>query len=75
VEYSDIEPRPSFFVLCPIARHLTASKRITRRLSVQVLRRPWKRQLMENLDAGWSTEMWAYLADRPKHRARPAPDR
>ena len=52
-----------------IARHLAASKRITRRLSVQVLRRPWKQQLMDNLDVGWSSEMWAFLADGPKHKA------
>ena len=52
-----------------IAERLAAAKRITRRMAVQVLRRPWKQRLMDDLDAGWAAEMWAYLADGPKHRA------
>ena len=51
-----------------IARHLASRKRITTRMAVQVLRRPWKQQLMDNLDVGWSSEMWAFLADAPTHR-------
>jgi enoyl-CoA hydratase/carnithine racemase len=51
-----------------VAQHLMSQKRITRRLSVQVLRRPWKHQINDNLDVGWSSEMWAFLADRPSHR-------
>jgi enoyl-CoA hydratase/carnithine racemase len=51
-----------------IAGHLASRKRITSRMAVQVLRRPWKQQLMDNLDVGWSSEMWAFLADAPTHR-------
>ncbi len=51
-----------------IAGRLAARNRITRRMTVQVLRRPWKRRLHEDLDVGWSSEMWAYLADEPRHR-------
>ena len=51
-----------------IAELLLTRKRITRRMTVQVVRRPWKQQLMDNLDVGWSSEMWAFLADRPSHR-------
>jgi enoyl-CoA hydratase/carnithine racemase len=51
-----------------IARHLASRKRITTRMAVQVIRRPWKQQLMDNLDVGWSSEMWAFLADAPTHR-------
>lgn len=51
-----------------IADRLAAAKRITRRMAVQVLRRPWKQRLQDDLDVGWSSEMWAYLADRPNHR-------
>lgn len=59
-----------------IAQLLMSRKRITRRMTVQVLRRPWKQQLMDNLDVGWSSEMWAFLADRPNHRkAAEASDR
>jgi hypothetical protein len=43
-------------------------------MSVQVLRRPWKRRLHEDLDVGWSTEMWAYLGDEPRHRQARVPD-
>ena len=59
-----------------IAQLLASRKRITRRMTVQVLRRPWKQQLMDNLDVGWSSEMWAFLADNPNHRkAAEASDR
>jgi enoyl-CoA hydratase/carnithine racemase len=51
-----------------IAQKLASLERITRRMAVQVLRRPWKKQLNENLDVGWSSEMWAFLADNPNHR-------
>ena len=51
-----------------IAELLVSRKRITRQLAIQILRRPWKQQLMDNLDVGWSSEMWAFLADNPSHR-------
>lgn len=53
-----------------IAERLNGLARITRRQTVQVIRRPWKQQLMDNLDVGWSAEMWAYLADAPTHKPR-----
>jgi enoyl-CoA hydratase/carnithine racemase len=58
-----------------IAGRLASRKRITSRMTVQVLRRPWKQQLMNNLDVGWSSEMWAFLADRPSHRQAAERDR
>lgn len=51
-----------------IAERLASTQRITRRMSVQVLRRPWKKRIQDDLDVGWSSEMWAYLADEPRHR-------
>ena len=51
-----------------IAELLVSRKRITRQMAIQILRRPWKQQLMDNLDVGWSSEMWAFLADNPSHR-------
>ena len=51
-----------------IARHLASKGRITRRLATQLIRRPWRRQLLDNLDVGWTSEMWAFLGDRPTHQ-------
>jgi enoyl-CoA hydratase/carnithine racemase len=51
-----------------VAERLASSKRITRRMAVQLLRRPWKQRLLDDLDHGWAAEMWAYLADGPRHR-------
>ena len=59
-----------------IAGLLASRKKITRQMAIQVLRRPWKQQLMDNLDVGWSAEMWAFLADNPSHgNAAKATDR
>jgi enoyl-CoA hydratase/carnithine racemase len=51
-----------------IAERLASRKRITRCMSVQLLRRPWKQRIHDDLDVGWSSEMWAYLADGSRHR-------
>jgi enoyl-CoA hydratase/carnithine racemase len=53
-----------------IARRLTSRKRTTRRLSVQVLRRPWKQRIVDDLDGAFAMEMHAYLCDKPEHRDR-----
>jgi enoyl-CoA hydratase/carnithine racemase len=50
-----------------IAEHLASKKRITRRMAVQVIRRSWKKRIVDDLDAGWTAEMYAYLADQPRH--------
>ena len=34
---------------------------------------PTSRLLMDDLDAGWAAEMWAYLADGPKRSASSHP--
>ncbi len=51
-----------------IALQLVPTERITRRMSIQVLRRPWKKRVQDDLHVGWSSEMWAYHADEPRHR-------
>jgi enoyl-CoA hydratase/carnithine racemase len=53
-----------------IAHRLTSRKRTTRRLSVQVLRRPWKQRIVDDLDGAFAMEMHAYLCDKPEHRDR-----
>jgi enoyl-CoA hydratase/carnithine racemase len=50
-----------------IAEKLASRQRITSRLTTQLLRRPWRQQLLNNLDVGWTSEMWAFLADKPNH--------
>ena len=53
-----------------IAKRLVSKKRTTRRMSVQVMRRPWKQRIVDDLDAGFAMEMHAYLCDKPQHRDR-----
>jgi enoyl-CoA hydratase/carnithine racemase len=53
-----------------IARRLASKKRTTRRMSVQVMRRPWKKRIVDDLDGGFAMEMHAYLCDMPQHRDR-----
>ena len=53
-----------------IAKPLLSKKRTTRRMSVQVMRRPWKQRIVDDLDAGFAMEMHAYLCDHPAHRGR-----
>jgi hypothetical protein len=36
--------------------------RVTRRLTTQVLRRPWKRRVADDLDGGFGMQMFAHLA-------------
>ncbi|HIM03307.1 MAG TPA: enoyl-CoA hydratase/isomerase family protein [Myxococcales bacterium] len=50
-----------------IAEQLASKKRITRRMATQIVRRPWKKRIADDLDAGWTAEMYAYLADQPRH--------
>ena len=52
-----------------IAERLASRKKITSRLTTRLLRRPWRQQLLDNLDVGWTSEMWAFLADKPDHKA------
>ena len=58
-----------------IAGILASRKRITSRLAIQLFRRPWKQQLLNNLDVGWTSEMWAFLADAPSHQQAAARSR
>jgi hypothetical protein len=37
-------------------------------MSVQVMRRPWKQRIADDLDGGFAMEMHAYLCDKPQHR-------
>ena len=51
-----------------IAERINARKRTTVRMTVPVIRRPWKQRIADDLDGGFAMEMHAYLCDRPEHR-------
>lgn len=51
-----------------IAERLASKKRTTRRMSVQVMRRPWKQRIVDDLDGAFAMEMHAYLCDKPRHQ-------
>jgi len=53
-----------------LADHIMSQPRVTRRLSTQVLRRPWKRRITDDLDGGFGIQMFAHLA---KNQAIPDP--
>lgn len=45
-----------------IADHIMSQPRITRRLTTQIVRRPWKRRVMEDLDGGFGIQMFGHVA-------------
>ena len=51
-----------------IAERINARKRTTVRMSVPVIRRPWKKRIADDLDGGFAMEMHAYMCDSPEHR-------
>lgn len=51
-----------------IAERIMSRKRTTRRMTVPVIRRPWKQRIADDLDGGFGIEMHAYMCDSPEHR-------
>ena len=51
-----------------LAKRIMGRKRTTRRMTVPVIRRPWKQRIADDLDGGFAMEMHAYLCDAPEHR-------
>ncbi len=45
-----------------LADHIMKQHRITRRLTTQVVRRPWRQRITDNLDGGFGIQMFAHLA-------------
>jgi enoyl-CoA hydratase/carnithine racemase len=45
-----------------LADHIMGQPRITRRLTTQIIRRPWKRRITDDLDGGFGIQMFAHLA-------------
>ena len=47
-----------------IADHIMTQPRVTRRMTTQIIRRPWRRQITDSLDGGFAIQMFAHLAKK-----------
>ena len=47
-----------------LADHIMSQPRITRRLTTQIVRRPWKQRIVDNLDGGFGVQMFAHVAKK-----------
>jgi len=45
-----------------IADHIMRQSRTTRRLTTQIVRRPWKKRIVDDLDGGFGIQMFSHLA-------------
>jgi enoyl-CoA hydratase/carnithine racemase len=45
-----------------LADHIMTQPRITRRLTTQIVRRPWKQRIVNDLDGGFGIQMFAHVA-------------
>jgi enoyl-CoA hydratase/carnithine racemase len=45
-----------------IANHIMGQPRVTRRLTTQIVRRPWKKRIVEDLDGGFGIQMFGHVA-------------
>jgi len=45
-----------------IAAHIMTQPRTTRRLTTQIVRRPWKKRIVDDLDGGFGIQMFGHLA-------------
>ena len=45
-----------------IADHIMSQPRTTRRLTTQIVRRPWKRRITDDLDGGFGIQMFGHVA-------------
>lgn len=47
-----------------LADHIMRQPRVTRRLTTQIIRRPWRQRIADDLDGGFGIQMFAHLAKR-----------
>jgi enoyl-CoA hydratase/carnithine racemase len=47
-----------------IADHIMTQPRTTRRLTTQIIRRPWRQRITDDLDGGFGIQMFAHLAKK-----------
>ena len=53
-----------------LADHIMTQPRITRRLTTQIVRRPWRRRITDDLDGGFGIQMFAHLAKKKAVHSR-----
>jgi hypothetical protein len=53
-----------------LADHIMNQPRVTRRLGTQIIRRPWKRRIVDDLDGGFDFQMFAHLNSWDLRRVR-----
>jgi enoyl-CoA hydratase/carnithine racemase len=53
-----------------IADHIMTQPRTTRRLTTQIVRRPWKQRIVNDLDGGFGIQMFGHLAKKRAMHAR-----
>jgi len=47
-----------------IADHIMTQPRTTRRLTTQIVRRPWKQRIVSDLDGGFGIQMFGHIAKK-----------
>ncbi|HLI40758.1 MAG TPA: enoyl-CoA hydratase/isomerase family protein [Streptosporangiaceae bacterium] len=53
-----------------IAGHIMSQPRVTRRLTTQIVRRPWKKRITEDLDGGFGIQMFGHVAKQKSVHGR-----
>ena len=53
-----------------LADHIMARERTMRRLSTQIIRRPWRQRITNDLDGGFAMQMFAHLAKKKAVHSR-----
>lgn len=53
-----------------IAQHIMSQPRITRRLTTQIVRRPWKKRIVDDLDGGFGIQMLGHVAKQKSIHGR-----
>lgn len=47
-----------------LAEHIMSQPRVTRRMTTQIVRRPWKQRITDNLDGGFAMQMFAHVSKK-----------
>jgi len=53
-----------------IAAHIMTQPRVTRRLTTQIVRRPWKKRIVDDLDGGFGIQMFGHVAKQKSIHGR-----
>lgn len=55
-----------------IADHIMSQPRVTRRLTTQIVRRPWKKRIVDDLDGGFGIQMFGHVSKQKSIHGREA---